>query len=128
MEEGRACNHCLILDQKKACAILVRRTDKHKKRNKTDSPKPQKKKPPQTTDSLLHYFPRTPTTLHTDTKTDNTTERHSSLQQWLQQVGMVASLEDEGGKEAYRKGKRHSPCQCEIDLSVQQCLHLHLFC
>jgi hypothetical protein len=68
------------------CAVLVRRTDKHKKRNnKTNATRQTHqipKKKPQTTDSLLLYFPRTPTTLHTDTKTDNTTERHSSLQQY----------------------------------------------
>jgi hypothetical protein len=63
------------------------------------------KKKPQTTDSLLLYFPRTPTTLHTDTKADNTTERHSSLQQWLQQDDMVASLEDEGGKKPVEREK-----------------------
>lgn len=80
------------------CAVLVRRTDKHKKRSNKQTQQ--------------------------DTKTDNTTERHSSLQQWLQQDDMVASLEDEGGKKPVEKGKRHSPCRCKIDLSVQRCLHL----
>jgi hypothetical protein len=65
------------------CAVLVRRTDKHKKRNNKQTQQDRLtktlKKKPQTTDSLLLYFPRTPTTLHTDTKTDNTTQQRDIL-------------------------------------------------
>ncbi len=72
-------------------------------RHTHQNPKKKNLKPQTQPPSLLP--PNTNHITHRHKDRQHTTERHSSLQQWLQQDDMVASLEDEEGKKPVEREK-----------------------
>lgn len=133
MEEGRAYNHCLILDQKKACAVLVRRNrqaqETQQQTNATRQTHQNPKKKPQTTDTTSFSTSPEHQPHYTQTQRQTTHNRETFFASAMATTRWYGDVFGRWGrKEACRKGKRHSPCRCEIDLSVQRRLHLlHVF-